>query len=173
MTYEEALRLIHLPKWVMDENGEKIESITMEQKFPMQFRLHLMSEEDYAREYLLDVKQSEKMGIRLNFQLMDKSNWGLARLDYNSNHKNPEEVNDKVPEIFLPHVGELFMQRSHLHFHIEGFPPLAWALPLEETQIVTKEVTNDRTANDFIDAFNSFASYLNVQTLITINPIVL
>lgn len=173
MTYEDALRLVHLPKWVLDENGKKIESISMDQVFPMQFRLHLISEEDYSREYLLDVKQSEKLGIRLNFQLMDKSNWGLARLDYNSNHKNPEDITDKVPDVFHSHAGELFVQRSHLHFHVEDYPPLAWALPLEETVIGTKEVTSSQTANDFIDAFYSFASYLNIQTIITINPIVL
>lgn len=70
MTYEEALRLVRLPKWVVDENGNKVETLTLEQKYPMQFRLHLLSEADYSREYMLDVKQSAKLGIRLNFQLM-------------------------------------------------------------------------------------------------------
>ena len=36
----------------------------------------------------------EKFGIRLNFQMMDDANWGLARLDYNSNHKNPDVLTD-------------------------------------------------------------------------------
>lgn len=173
MTYEEALKLVHLPKWVIDEKGEKIDQLTLEQKYPMQFRLHLVSDEEYTREYLLDVKQSAKMGIRINFQLMDKANWGLARLDYNSNHKNPDELTDKVPEAFHNHVGELFIQRSHLHFHVEDFPPLAWALPLEETEITAKQVADASMASDFIDAFNSFASYLNIQTTITINPLIL
>ena len=173
MTFEEAQRLVHMPKWVVDEDGNKIEPLVLEQKFPMQFRLHLVSDEEYPRDYVLDVKQSEKSGIRLNFQLMDQANWGLARLDYNSNHKNPEELTDKVPAIFHPHVGELFVQRSHLHYHVEDFPPLAWALPLDETEIETKEVETATMANDFIDAFNSFASYLNIQTTITINPMML
>jgi hypothetical protein len=173
MTYEEALRLVRLPKWVVDENGNKVETLTLEQKYPMQFRLHLLSEADYFREYMLDVKQSAKLGIRLNFQLMDKANWGLARLDYNSNHKNPDEFTDKVPEVFHSHVGEFFVQKSHLHYHVEDFPPLAWALPLEETEIEKKQVENVTMANDFIDAFNSFAAYLNIQTAITINPLIL
>ncbi len=173
MTYEEALRLVHLSKWVVDEDGKKIDSISMDQKFPMQFRLHLVSEEDFLREYLLDVKQSAKFGIRINFQVMDKANWGLARLDYNGNHKNPDEVTDMVPEVFHPHVGEFFMQKSHLHFHVEDFPPLAWALPLEETEITAKKVDDATMAGDFIEAFNSFISYLNVQTKITINPMIL
>ena len=173
MTFEEALRLVHLPKWVVDENGNKVERLTLDQKFPMRFRLHLMSDEDYSREYLLDVKQSEKIGIRLNFQLMEKANWGLARLDYNSNHQNPEEVTGKVPAVFHPHAGELFVQKSHLHYHVEDYPPLAWALPLEETEIEKKSVENTSMANDFIEAFNSFTAYLNIQTQITINPTVL
>lgn len=118
MTFEEAQRLVHIPKWVVDEDGNNIEPLMLEQKFPMQFRLHLVSNEDYPREYVLDVKQSEKFGIRLN-------------------------------------------------------PPLAWALPLEETEIETKDVEQASMANDFIDAFNSFASYLNIQTTITINPMML
>jgi hypothetical protein len=36
-----------------------------------------------------------------------------------------------------------------------------------------KQVENVTMANDFIDAFNSFAAYLNIQTAITINPLIL
>lgn len=173
LTFEEALRLIHLPKWVIDESGNKVQKLTLDQKFPMQTRFSLMSDDDIIREYLVDVKQSDKMGIRLNFQLMDNLNWGLARLDYNNNHMNPEEITDKVPELFHSHVGEFFNQKSHLHYHVEGFKPLAWALPLEETEIETKEVSIPTMQTDFIKAFNSFMAYLNVQTETTINPLVL
>ena len=173
LTFEEALRLINLPKWVVDEEGNKIQRLSLDQKFPMQTRLTLLSDEDIVREYLVDVKQSEKMGIRLNFQLMDSLNWGLARLDYNNNHVNPEELTDKVPEIFHSHIGEFFNQKSHLHYHVEGFNPLAWALPLEETAISQKTVSTLTMQTDFIEAFYSFMAYLNVQTEITINPMVL
>ena len=173
MTFEEAERLIHLPKWVVNENGDRIQQLSLEQQFPMQFRLHLVSDEDYLREYVLDVKQSEKLGIRLNFQLMDKVNSGISRLDYNGNHKNPDELTDNVPAVFHSHAGELFIQKSHLHFHVEDFPPLAWALPLDETEITFKNVALDTVASDFIDAVYSFASYLNIQTTISINPMVL
>ena len=145
----------------------------MDQHYPMKFRLHLVSEADFTRDYLLDVKQSAKTGIRLNFQLMDKANWGLARLDYNSYHKNPEIITDKVPNVFHPHVGELFEQKSHLHFHVEDFHPLVWALPLEETEIEKKKIDDVTMAKDFIDAFFSFVSYLNIQTSITINQMML
>ena len=173
MKFEEALRLIHLPKWVVDEDGNKIHELSLEQMYPMQFRLHLVSDDDIVREYLVDVKQSNKMGIRLNFQLMDSVNWGLARLDYNSNHKNPDELTDKVPEMFHKHVSEYFNQKSHLHYHVEDFPSLAWALPLEETEIKQKVVENATMLNDFIEVFYSFISYLNIQTKITIIPMIL
>ena len=173
MTFDDALELIHLPKWVVDSEGKKVQTLSLDQKFPMQVRLYLVSEKEIVREYLVDVKQSEKMGIRLNFQLMDEENWGLARLDYNSNHKNPGELTNKVPEVFHSHVGEIFERKSHLHYHVEDFSPLAWALPLDETEIDTKEVKSATMLNDFINAFNSFMTYLNVQTVITINPMVL
>ena len=173
MKFEEALRLVHLPKWVVDEDGNKIQELSLEQKYPMQFRLHFVSDDDIVRKYLVDVKQSEKMGIRLNFQLMDSSNWGLARLDYNNNHKNPDELTDKVPVMFHKHVSEYFNKKSHLHYHVEDFPSLAWALPLEETEIKQKVVENTTMLNDFIAAFYSFMSYLNIQTKITINPMIL
>lgn len=173
MKSEEAQFLVKHPKWVVDEQGKIIKKLEMEQQFPMRFRLHLVGSLDQKQEFLLDVKQSEKFSIKLNFQVMDGSNWGLARLDYNSNHKNPDELSEEVPDIFFGHVGELFVRRAHLHYHVEGYPPLAWALPLEETEIKTKDVTADDLPQGFIDAFDSFVSYLNIQTKIQINPMVI
>lgn len=173
MDFKEAQELVKLPKWVVDTEGEIVEDLVLEQEFPMRMRLNLVNLEGVKREFVLDVKQSEKYGIRLNFQMMDDMNWGLARLDYNSNHKNPDSLTEEVPVIFHPHVGELFVGKSHLHYHVDGYPQLAWALPLDETEIATKEVTEDNMMQGFVDAFNSFVSYLNVQTRIVINKMVI
>ena len=173
MKFEEALNLIELPKWVEDENGEIVKTMTIEQQFPMRFRLHLVSAFDQNKEFLLDVKQSEKFGIRLNFQMMDDANWGLARLDYNSNHKNPDVLTDDVPDKFLSHVGELFVMKAHLHYHVDGYPQLAWALPLEETEILTKDVKDSDLPQGFVDAFDSFSTYLHLQTHIVFNKMVI
>ena len=102
--------------------------------------------------------------------MMDDTNFGISRLDYNSNHQNPETLTNEVPAIFHPHVGEFFINRSHLHFQIEGYPNLVWALPLEETEISVTEVSADNMASDFILAVESFLHYLNVQTQLSINP---
>lgn len=171
MTYEEALALIKMPKWLY-ENGALLNSKSIQQVYPMTFRLE-MSSKDMKKKFLLDVKQSKKFGIRLNFQMMDDTNLGISRLDYNSNHQNPETLTKEVPVIFHTHVGEFFINRSHLHFQIEGYPNLVWALPLEETEIDVKEVTVDNMPSDFILAFESFIKYLNVQTQIAINPMLI
>lgn len=42
MKFEEAQLLVKQPKWVVDGQGIKIETLKMEQKFPMRFRLHLV-----------------------------------------------------------------------------------------------------------------------------------
>ncbi len=173
MDFKEAQELVKLPKWVVDEDGEIVKDLTLEQVFPMRERLNLINLDSIKRDFILDVKQSEKYGIRLNFQMMDDMNWGLARLDYNSNHKNPDTITEDVPEIFHSHVAELFVGKSHLHYHVKGYPQLAWALPLEETEIITKEVTGDNMMQGFVDAFNSFIDYLNIQTKITINRMVI
>ena len=169
MNYKEALELVKLPKWVVNEDGDIVEEMTMEQDFPMRKRLILTNTEGIKRDFVLDVKQSEKFGIRLNFQMMDDMNWGLARLDYNSNHMNPDILSEDVPEIFHSHVSEFFVGKAHLHYHVDGYPQLAWALPLDETEITTKDVTPDDMMQGFVDAFESFVSYLNVQTKIVIN----
>ena len=103
MTYEEALRLVRLPKWVVDENGNKVETLTLEQKYPMQFRLHLLSEADYSREYMLDVKQSAKLGIRLNFQLMGELGARQIRL---SGDEAPNETDPSIYTNGIVTVGE-------------------------------------------------------------------
>ena len=173
MNFSEAQILVKQPKWVVDENGDIIKTMTMKQKFPMRYRLHLVSDLDPNKVFLLDVKQSEKFGVRLNFQMMDGSNWGLSRLDYNSNHKNPDEITADVPEVFHPHAGELFVMRAHLHYHEDGYPQLSWALPLEETEIAQKDVKSEDMSQGFIGAFNSLVSYLNIQTELQINPMVI
>ena len=173
MNYKEAQILVKQPKWVVEESGDIVKTLTMEQRFPMRFRLRLVSALDPNKVFLLDVKQSEKFGVRLNFQMMDGSNWGLARLDYNSNHKNPDEITGDVPEIFKSHAGELFVMRAHLHYHVDGYPQLSWALPLEETEIEQKDVKTEDLPHGFIGAFNSFVRYLNIQTELQINPMVL
>ena len=79
MNYKEAQILVKQPKWVVEESGDIVKTLTMEQRFPMRFRLRLVCALDPNKAFLLDVKQSEKFGVRLNFQMMDSSNWGLAR----------------------------------------------------------------------------------------------
>ena len=78
MKFDEAQLLVKQPKWVVDGQGIKIETLKMEKKFPMRFRLHLVGSLDQKQEFLLDVKQSEKFGIKLNFQISAQSDEGFS-----------------------------------------------------------------------------------------------
>ena len=49
MKFKEAQNLIKLPKWVVDENGEIVKSMTIEHLFPMRFRLNMVSAFDQNR----------------------------------------------------------------------------------------------------------------------------
>ena len=82
-------------------------------------------------------------------------------------------MTDDVPVIFHSHVSELFVGKAHLHYHVDGYPQLAWALPLDETEITTKDVAEDDMIQGFVDAFQSFVAYINVQTRIVINKMVI
>lgn len=43
MNYKEAQILVKQPKWVVEESGDIVKTLTMEQRFPMRFRLRLVS----------------------------------------------------------------------------------------------------------------------------------
>lgn len=43
MDFKEAQELVKLPKWVVDEDGEIVEELTMDQEFPMRKRLNLVN----------------------------------------------------------------------------------------------------------------------------------
>ena len=69
----------------------------------------------------------------------DETKMGLFRVDYNSGHNNPSELTDKVPQKFHPFVGKHFsINEHHVHYHVEGYKSLAWALPIAEDSFPAK-----------------------------------
>lgn len=111
--------------------------------------------------------------ISLHFQ-EDESKIGLFRVDYNSGHRNPETASDKLPQRFLPFVGKWFSnEESHVHYHVEGYKPLAWAVPIEDSEMTTKEIADTNTNEKLSSAIQEFAKIINLETVLTINTLLL
>lgn len=161
-TNEEAKYLIDLPKKIFD-NDELIESKIISIGPMFTIRYTLISEEDPDFQFLLDIKQGKKNNLKfdLHFQEND-SITGLLRVDYNGQHQNPEIENESVPDFIKPFAGKWFdYSDNHIHYYIEGYKPLAWAVPLKDDTFPVKEV------NDFISMKNAFIEFLKKTNIVT------
>lgn len=171
---EQSEYLIQLKKKVL-QNDVALEQLTINQEFPMHLRFELISEEDDDFSFLWEIIQSAKNAIRISLHFQeDESKIGLFRVDYNSGHRNPETASDKLPQRFLPFVGKWFSNdESHVHYHVEGYKPLAWAVPIEDSEMTTKEIADTNTNEKLSSAIQEFAKIINLETVLTINTLLL
>src|SRR5690606_20877894 len=134
---------------------------------PFKGRFYLISEDDDEFSFFLDVWQSPKRTVKFSLHCQeDTANYGLLRIDYNGGHKNPEVANEHVPDAFRPYTGLWLDQYSgHIHYVVDGYKPLAWAIPLEIDSFPIKSVASFA---DFSNAFEAFCSSINVETNITL-----
>ena len=52
-----------------------------------------------------------------------------------------------------------------MHFYVESYKPLAWAIPLEATDFPIKDITHQSDLNELI---TSFANKINLKSKINI-----
>lgn len=171
---EQAEYLIHLKKKIL-QNDNVVDILNIDQAFPMNFRYELVSEDDDEFSFLWEVTQSSKntLKISLHFQ-EDESKIGLLRVDYYGTHQNPFSAKEDLPEKFKPYVGKFFTyEECHVHYHVEGYKPLAWAVPIADSEIDTKEISEGNINQQMISAILDFAKIINVETKITINSLLL
>ncbi len=171
---EQAEYLIHLKKKIL-QNDNVVDILNIDQAFPMNFRYELVSEDDDEFSFLWEVTQSSKntLKISLHFQ-EDESKIGLLRVDYYGTHQNPFSTKEDLPEKFKPYVGKFFTyEECHVHYHVEGYKPLAWAVPIADSEMDTKEISEGNINQQMISAILDFAKIINVETKITINSLLL
>lgn len=168
ITNIQAKMLIGIEKKILIE-GSPVDSIEINQVFPLDLRYHLIDASEGNFEFFWRIYQSSKNTIKLSLHVQDdESNIGLMRIDYNGAHQNPSIAKDNLPKLFLPYVGKWFSDESHVHYYVEGYKPLAWAIPIAETSFETKEIEADK--NETIkSAILEFAKIINVQTSINFN----
>jgi hypothetical protein len=172
ITIEQAKYLLELPKKVF--KGDKLLlEMTIEQKFPFHERFELLSEKDDEFSFLWEIKQSTKNTLKISLHILENdSKIGLLRIDYNGVHTNPHAINENVPKKFHTYVGKRFTQ-SHIHYYVPGYPPLAWAIPLIDDNFEIKTIEHKDLNTNLKDIIILFAKTVNIETVITINGLLL
>lgn len=165
MTIKLAEYLLELDKYVVQDD-KVLQELLLKIDFPMNFRLLLSAPEDIDQNLFIDIKESEKKSLKINLHYQDhNTKYGLLRVDYNSRHLNPMKVLDTVPEKFRAFAGQwLDKYAGHIHYVVDGYPPLVWAIPLEADSFPVKDL-DDR--KDYIDVLKAFFHRINLKTAIT------
>lgn len=172
LTIAQAQELIRIEKKIVI-NGIVNDSLEFNQNFPFQERYTLMSPSNLDYTFLYEINQSKKNQLKLTLHLMEEdTRIGLIRIDFCGQHENPHTLNSNVPTIFHPFVGSFFDYNDHhIHYYVDGYKStLDWALPLAKDSFGVKEISNN---NDVLNAFINFNQIINLQTIITINPLLL
>ncbi len=171
---EQAIALLQLKKKII-LNDEVKDRISIQQTYSMNLRYDLVSDDDDEFSFLWEISQSSKNNLRISLHFQeDDSKIGLLRVDYNSGHHNPETAREDLPELFKPYIGKWFSnEESHVHYHVDGYKSLAWAVPIEVTNVQTKEIKADSLNTNFVKAIMEFAQMVNIETVIMINPLII
>jgi hypothetical protein len=174
ITNEQASYLLSLPKKIF-KGDELLSKITINQKFPFIERFELLSEENNEFSFLWEIKQSAKNTLKISLHVQENdSKIGLMRIDYNGAHTNPEIINDFVPEKFHQYAGKEFTNSEHhVHYHVQGYKTLAWAIPLIDDDFEIKTIENEDFNNSLANIVVLFAKTINIETVITINTLLL
>lgn len=163
MTNDEAMNLIHLPKKV-----KEVEKTVDRVLLPLalgngnaRYQLHAEGEPDYL--FLLEISQSAKNNLKITLHFQeDNSKIGLLRVDYSGQHQNPREIKSSLLNRFRPYAAKWFdYHEHHIHYYIEGYEQLAWAIPLVDDDFRVKSVAD---ANDIFPVTRAFARKINLKT---------
>ena len=174
ITNEQANYLLSLPKKILIDD-ELLSKITINQRFPFLERFELLSDKDNEFSFLWEIRQSAKNALKISLHVQENdSKIGLMRVDYNGGHRNPETINDFVPEKFHQYVGKEFTNNEHhVHYHVQGYKSLAWAIPLNDDDFEIKTIGNEDFNYSLANIVILFAKKINIETLITINTLLL
>lgn len=156
LTQIQAQYLLDLPKEI--DGGIKSFDLAQEK---ITFKLTSPDDDDWT--FLVKINSSRKISFRISFHHQeDKTKEGLLRIDYNSGHRNPEVANQFVPDFLVPYTGIWIQNEPHIHFFVESYKDLAWAIPLKDySQFSVTEINN---MSDFSNAFYAFADKIKITT---------
>lgn len=153
--------LLRLSKQV-EQKGKLSDEIILE-TVPMQHKFILASPDDDEFKFLYEINQSAKNLFKLTLFIMyDDEKMGLLRVDFVGQHLNPEGINEYLPERFHQYAGKFFkFDEHHIHYHVDGYKPMAWAIPILHDEFKVKSINNQ---NDVTNAFLEFNQLINLKT---------
>ncbi len=165
MTVDLADYLIGLDKYVV-QNGKTTDYFMLDIDFPLRFRMTLSAPDDLDQNLLINIKESEKKSLKISLHHQDNGTQnGLLRVDYFGRHLNPVDITPTLPEIFKPFAGQwLDDYVGHIHYVVDGYKPLAWAIPLDLDDFPVKEI---KGREDYAQILNAFFQKINLKTEIT------
>lgn len=145
LTNEEAVYLLGLKKVLENDKDIIIES--------RKTRLNLVASEDKNWRFWVEMTRNDKIILKTSIHHLETNHYtGLLRVDYKGSHKNPDIITDKVPQEALPYAGA-YITEPHIHIYVEGYKPLAWAIPLSDYDFEVKTLDNLHDANQLLVKF--------------------
>lgn len=165
ITQAQAQYLLELPKEII-KGGNSLNLLNE------RIRLTLVSPDDDEWEFLINISNNTKKVFKISFHHQENNTYeGLLRIDYNGGHRNPETINAFVPDILKPYVSYWFENEAHIHFFVEGYKDLAWAMPLKDYGDFI--VPNIESAEDYSKAVVEFGKHTNIITKFVVQQAIL
>ena len=162
LTNEEAMYLIGLPKLLKDSDlvidlGHK------------KNRIELISPDDPEQEFFIELTSNSKILLKTSIHHQETLyNVGLLRIDFKGTHFNPDEIIPSLPDFLKKYRNKHFTpEESHIHIYVEGYKPLAWAVPLSDYDFAVKSIDHNE---DIIELLYKFGEKINLQATINIKP---
>jgi hypothetical protein len=165
-TNSQANSLLQLPKKI-------VYSDSIYSKFELSFgapvseRIDLVSESS-DESFILDLNQSKKNSFKVTLHHQVNDTFvGLLRVDFSGQHKNPSVLKDSVPDFIKPYQDKWFdFSEHHIHYYVEGYKPLSWAIPLINDDFKIKNIVNMISIKN---AIKCFCKRINVVTVLEIS----
>lgn len=152
-TQEKAKYLLELPKRIMGNNC-RIDLRAAKS------RINLYSPDDDQWKFITEILSNKKITFRISLHHQEhNAKEGLLRIDFKSGHKNPDTVNSFVPAFLKLYAGKWLQNESHIHFFVESYRNLVWAMPLKDyDKFPIKDINS---YPDFSKAIRCFAKEIN------------
>jgi hypothetical protein len=165
LTNQEAKYLLDLEKVLTNPN----QTIDLSKK---KNRLELISHQDSDYEFWVEITTNQKIILKTSIHHLESNSFvGLLRIDFKGGHHNPANILPSLPDFLIPYADKWFdPTESHIHIYVEGYKPLAWAIPLSDSDFPIKDITH---ASDLSDLIINFARRINLKSLINIQQAIL
>ena len=83
-------------------------------------RFKLINHEEAEYEFLFEITSNRKITFKITFHNQENNTKeGLIRIDYKGGHKNPETLNEYVPDFVKPYLGYYFQNEAMFIFMLK------------------------------------------------------